>query len=179
MGQGGEHRAGHSNSDRGRAVGEVAGRCAATEEAVCCSSCLGQGTRYPFVPKVSASAKESRSIRQAATRYESTTTTDAAHPRARTGNGQVAVATDPCPRTVRGRVQDMPSGAATVSPSSDKDTALTRSQTTTARAANRPQTGCNLGFSASEASSPTRLSRELKQPTGPSKSPHCSGRHAA
>jgi len=34
-------------------------RSAATEEAVCCSSCLRQGTRYPFVPKVSASAKQS------------------------------------------------------------------------------------------------------------------------
>lgn len=32
----------------------------ARQEAVCCTACLEQGTRYPFVPKVSASANQSR-----------------------------------------------------------------------------------------------------------------------
>ncbi len=48
--------------------------------------------------------------------------------------------------------------------SPDKDTALTRSQTTTAGAANRPQAGRNPGFSTSEAWFLTRLGRELEQP---------------
>lgn len=47
----------------------------------CFSSWLIQGTRYPFVPKESASAKQSRSSRQSNSQYELLTASNAAHPR--------------------------------------------------------------------------------------------------
>ncbi len=47
--------------------------------------------------------------------------------------------------------------------SPDKDTASTRSQMTTARAANGPQTGRNLGFPTSAASFLNNTGREPKQ----------------
>jgi hypothetical protein len=48
---------------------------------MCFSSCLIQGTRYPFVPKIFMAAKQSRCIRRTGTRYESLTATNAAIPR--------------------------------------------------------------------------------------------------
>jgi hypothetical protein len=83
---------------------------------MCFSSCLRQGTRYPFVPKVSPSAKQSRGIRMKGRRYESLTSTNAAIPRARTGPGQDANTTYPCPQTVHEHEQSTAKGAAAKSP---------------------------------------------------------------
>jgi hypothetical protein len=66
----GEHRRRTSRSPKNRAsqphsnphyaTGKLARPIAPREEAMCFSSCLRQGTRYPFVPKDSTSAKQSR-----------------------------------------------------------------------------------------------------------------------
>jgi hypothetical protein len=67
-----------------------------------------QGTRYPFAPKVSPSAKQSRCIRRTGTRYESLTATNATIPRTGTVRKQNAdaaytcSANNRCPRSDRG-----------------------------------------------------------------------------
>src|SRR5262245_1332972 len=49
--------------------------------------------------------------RSTATRYESFTAKGAANPRTQTGRRQAALVADPCPRTVRIRVQSTPASA--------------------------------------------------------------------
>jgi hypothetical protein len=84
--------------------------------AMCFSSCLRQGTRYPFVLKVSLSAKQSRCIRRTGTRSESLTVTYTAIPRPRTVREQNADAAYACPPTVRVGAQSAPAVAFTNSP---------------------------------------------------------------
>jgi hypothetical protein len=111
---------------------------------MCFSSCLIQGTRYPFVPKVSPSAKQSRCIRKTDTRYESLTATNAAIPRTRTCHKQVADAIYPCPRTVHEHVQSTQTDAGAISP-----------QPRPSNSFNRPQSG---------SGSEHRLSADSPQP---------------
>jgi len=130
---------------------------------MCFSACLRQGTRYPFVPKVFPSAKQSRCILRKGRRYESLTSTNAAIARARTGPEQAADAANPCPRTVRSRVQSMPAGAAATVriPEPTSDIAV-RGQAL-AMGANRSQTVRSLALSTSTISPLTNIGRKPRQ----------------